>query len=52
MNTAAGLEVQGRAFEFDGAYEAALRCYRAAAAKDAKRESIKDAIARLTSRAQ
>jgi len=51
-DSAAGLEVQGRAFEFDGAYEAALQCYRAAAAKDPKRKGIKDAIARLASRTQ
>jgi tetratricopeptide (TPR) repeat protein len=48
--SAAGLEVQGRAFEFEGSYEAALQCYREAAAKDPKRPGIREAIARLTNR--
>jgi tetratricopeptide (TPR) repeat protein len=48
----AGLQVQGRAFEFEGSYEAALRFYRAAAAKDPKRAGIKDSIIRLISRTQ
>jgi tetratricopeptide (TPR) repeat protein len=51
-DSAAGLQVEGRAFEFEGSYEAALRCYRAAAAKDPKRAGIQEAIARLASRAQ
>ena len=50
-DSAAGLQVQARAFEFEGSDEAALRCYREAAAKDPKRSDIQAAIARLTSRA-
>jgi cytochrome c-type biogenesis protein CcmH/NrfG len=46
-DTAAGLEVQGRAFEFEGSYEAALQAYRAAAAKDPRRPGIREAIARV-----
>jgi tetratricopeptide (TPR) repeat protein len=46
-DTAAGLEVQGRAFEFEGSYEAALRAYQAAAAKDPQRPGIREAIARV-----
>ncbi len=48
--SAAGLQVQGRAFEFEGSYETALRFYRAAAAKDPKRPGLQDAITRLTRR--
>jgi protein O-GlcNAc transferase len=51
-DSAAGLQVQGRAFEFEGSYEAALQCYREAAAKDPKRPGIQEAIARITHRAQ
>ena len=47
-DTAAGLEVQGRAFEFEGSYEAALRAYQAAAAKDPQRPGIREAIARVS----
>ncbi len=50
-DSAAGLQVQARAFEFEGSYEAALRCYREAAAKEPKRPDIQEAIARLTSHA-
>lgn len=46
-DTAAGLEVQGRAFEFEGSYEAALAAYRKAAAKDPERPGIREAIARI-----
>jgi hypothetical protein len=46
-DTAAGLEVQGRAFEFEGSYDAALRAYLAAAAKDPQRPGIREAIARV-----
>jgi tetratricopeptide (TPR) repeat protein len=46
-DTAAGLEVQGRAFEFEGSYEAALQAYRAAAIKDPQRPGIHEAIARV-----
>ena len=46
-DTAAGLEVQGRAFEFEGSYEAALQAYRAAAAKNPQRPGIREAIARV-----
>jgi len=46
-DTAAGLEVRGRAFEFEGSYEAALQAYREAAAKDPKRPGIREAIARV-----
>lgn len=46
-DTAAGLEVQGRAFEFEGSYEAALVAYRKAAAKDPGRPGIREAIARV-----
>jgi tetratricopeptide (TPR) repeat protein len=49
-DTAAGLEVQGRAFEFEGSYEAALRAYREAAAKDPERPGIREAIARVLRR--
>ena len=49
-DTAAGLEVQGRAFEFEGSYEAALRAYQEAAAKDPKRPGIHEAIARILQR--
>jgi tetratricopeptide (TPR) repeat protein len=49
-DSAAGLQVQGRAFEFEGSYEAALQCYRDAAAKDPKRPGIQAAIARLLHR--
>jgi tetratricopeptide (TPR) repeat protein len=50
-DSAAGLQVQGRAFEFEGSYETALRFYRAAAVKDPKRPGIQEAITRLSSRA-
>ncbi len=46
-DTAAGLEVQGRAHEFEGSYEAALQAYRRAAAKDPQRPGIREAIARV-----
>ena len=51
-DTAAGLEVQGRAFEFEGSYEAALGAYRKAAAKDPGRPGIREAIARVLRREQ
>jgi protein O-GlcNAc transferase len=49
-DSAAGLQVQGRAFEFEGSYEAALQCYRQAAAKEPQRPDIQEAITRLTGR--
>lgn len=47
--TAAGLEVLGRAFEFEGSYDSALRAYRQSAAKDPHRPGIQEAIARVLS---
>jgi tetratricopeptide (TPR) repeat protein len=49
-DSAAGLEVQGKAFEFEGSYEAALNAYREAAAKDPNRPGINEAIARVSNR--
>lgn len=49
-DTPAGLEVQGRAFEFEGSYEAALQAYQEAAAKDPQRPGIREAIARVLRR--
>jgi tetratricopeptide (TPR) repeat protein len=51
-DSAAGLEVQGRAFEFEGSYDAALQAYRKAAAKDPARLGISDSIARVSALAQ
>ena len=51
-DTAAGLEVQGRAFEFEGSYDAALRAYQQSAAKDPHRPGIQDAIARVRKEAR
>ena len=51
-DSAAGLQVQGRALEFEGSYNAALQYYRAAAIKDPKRPGIQEAIARLADRTQ
>jgi protein O-GlcNAc transferase len=50
--SAAGLEVQGRAFEFEGSYDAALQAYRQAAAKEPNRPGLREAMARLSSLAQ
>jgi tetratricopeptide (TPR) repeat protein len=47
-DSAAGLEVQGRAFEFEGSYDAALQAYRQAAAKEPTRPGLQDAITRLS----
>jgi tetratricopeptide (TPR) repeat protein len=49
-DSAAGLQVQGRAFEFEGSYDAALQCYRKAAAKDPRNAHLREAIARLSHR--
>jgi len=47
-DSSTGLQVLGRAFEFEGSSNAALECYRKAAAKDPNNPSIQTAIARLS----
>ena len=46
-DSAAGLTVQGKAFEFEGAYGPALDAYRAAQALDPGRPELANAIARV-----
>ena len=47
-DSAAGLQVQGRAFEFEGNNETALQFYRKAAAKDPTRPGLQNAITRVS----
>jgi tetratricopeptide (TPR) repeat protein len=44
--SAAALMIEGKAFEFEGAYREALRAFRTAAAKDPNLPGIREAIAR------
>jgi tetratricopeptide (TPR) repeat protein len=46
-NSPAGLTVQGKAFEFEGAYGPALDCYRAALALAPGRAALRESIARV-----
>ena len=46
-NSAAGLIVQGKAFEFEGAYGPALDAYRAALTLAPNRPELNEAIARV-----
>ena len=48
-DSAAGLEVEGKAFEFEGNYQAALDAYVKAATKDPALPGIREAIARVQS---
>jgi tetratricopeptide (TPR) repeat protein len=49
-DSAAGLEIEGKAFEFDGSYDAALDAYLKAAAKDPALPGIQESITRVQSR--
>jgi cytochrome c-type biogenesis protein CcmH/NrfG len=49
-DSAPGLEIEGKAFEFEGSYESALDAYLKAAAKDPELPGIQQAIARVQSR--
>lgn len=48
-NSPAGLAVQGKAFEFEGSYAAALSAYRAALAADPGRPGLRESIAHVES---
>jgi tetratricopeptide (TPR) repeat protein len=48
-DSAAGLEVEGKAFEFEGNYQAALNAYLKAATKDPQLPGIREAIAGVQS---